>query len=141
MPGDPSPEQRCRTEIEALHVFFETWLNGTRPNTDAAFERLQHALAPDFALVHPEGHVMTRANIAKGLREGHGGQPGLTIDIRNVRVLDVGATRITAMYEEWQESAETRDGRVSTVVFRDDPDAPNGLRWQHVHETWIERGS
>lgn len=41
-----------------------------------------------------------------------------------------------ATYEEWQggEGRAAR-GRLSTVVFTRDDDAPNGLVWRHVHET------
>ena len=31
----------------------------------------------------------------------------------------------------------TITGRVSTAVFRERADTPNGLAWLHVHETWL----
>ena len=135
---DGDVERRCRDEIVALHDFFEAWLSGTRPDTDRSFDRVRQALASDFQLIHPEGRWMTRTDILDGLRTNHGSQPDLTIEIRNVRVLDGGETLIVATYEEWQTSDEATDGRQSTVVFARDADAPHGLRWQHVHETWIE---
>jgi hypothetical protein len=134
---DTSLAERCRTEIEALHDVFEAWLSGTCPNTDTAFARIQKALAPTFQLIHPEGRWMARSDILGGLRDNHGGQPDLTIDIRNVQVLDAGDVLVVAAYEEWQEAPDATDARQSTVVFRRDPEAPNGLRWHHVHETWL----
>jgi hypothetical protein len=40
-------------------------------------------------------------------------------------------------YEEWQQSGDQTTARLSTALFRDKPDAPNGLEWLHVHETWL----
>jgi hypothetical protein len=128
----------CRREIEALHQFFEGWLSGERSNTDASFRRLDRALAPDFQLIHPSGDGRSRDDILTGLRAAHGSQPGLTIEIRNVQLRGTGERLLAATYEEWQRSADTEDGRLSTVVFARRSEAPNGLRWRHVHETWLQ---
>jgi hypothetical protein len=128
----------CRREIEALHQFFEDWLSGERPETAAAFRRVDRALRPGFRLVHPSGAERSRDDILTGLRGAHGSQPGLTIEIRNVQLCGAGAQLLAATYEEWQRSADTEDGRLSTVVFARHPEAPHGLRWRHVHETWLQ---
>lgn len=138
MTDAPSVHRTCRREIEALHQFFEDWLSGECPNTDATLERLRRALAPEFRLIHPSGRWTTRADILAGLRDRHGRQPGLTIDIRDVRLRQATDEIAVATYEEWQESKASTDGRLSTVTFRREADAPNGLRWLHVHETWLE---
>lgn len=135
---EDSIDVRCQQEIEALHRFFEDWLGGTCPNTDAAFDRVRQALAPSFHLIHPEGRMMSRENILSGLRKNHGGHPDLTIQIRNVQLLQTGDDLLVATYEEWQENDATTDGRLSTVAFCCDAESPNGLRWQHVHETWLQ---
>lgn len=128
----------CRREIESLHQFFEGWLSGSLPETDAAFRRLHRALAPAFRLLHPSGKERSRNDILTGLRGAHGSQPGLTIDIRNVQLCGTGEQLLAATYEEWQRSADTEDGRLSTVVFARHPEGPNWLRWRHVHETWLQ---
>ncbi len=128
----------CRREIRALHQFFEGWLRGTRPDTDASFRRLHRALAPAFRLISPAGDWRRRGDVLRGLRSAHGSRPGLTIDIRNVRVRRNGQQVVAATYEEWQRSESTEDGRLSTVVFARRPEAPTGLRWCHVHETWLQ---
>lgn len=138
MPNAPDLLPTCRREIEALHQFFEDWLSGDMPDTDEAFERLRRALAPDFRLIHPSGRWTTREDILAGLRDGHGRQPTLTIDVRDVRLREASDACAVATYEEWQTSEASTDGRLSTVAFRRDPKAPNGLRWLHVHETWLE---
>ena len=65
---------------------------------------------------------------------------GLTIEIRNVRpVLDTGDL-VIATYEEWQRWSGGSNARTSTVVFTIDSGARHGLRWKHVHETWLNVG-
>lgn len=139
-PGEASGEalDHCRREIEVLHQFFEGWLSGERPETKEAFRRVDRALAPAFRLLHPSGTERSRDDILTGLRGAHGSQPGLTIEIRNVQLCGAGAQLLAATYEEWQRSADTEDGRLSTVVFARHPEAPHGLRWRHVHETWLQ---
>jgi hypothetical protein len=130
--------KRCRTEIEDLHQFFEGWLSGRLPNTEAAFERVERALESDFQLIHPSGEWRDREEILTGLRRAHKSQPGLDIEIRDVRLRASGEDLVLATYEEWQQSESGFDGRLSTVAFHPGGQAPNGLRWAHVHETWIQ---
>lgn len=131
-----SIRKRCLREIRELHQFFEGWLSGTLPE-EGAFERLEQALAPGFRLIHPSGEWRARKEIISGLRKQHGSQPELTIEIRNAKLLRGGENRVLAAYEEWQRGQNSTDGRLSTVVFhRAEDNLPNGLRWEHVHETW-----
>jgi len=134
----PSAADRCVAEINELHQFFEDWLTGTLPETDAAFERVERALGPGFRLIHPSGSWRSRGDVLKGLRAGYGGQPDLTIQIRDAQLVDEGEELLLATYEEWQEAGDSSDGRLSTVLFRRAEEGPNGLRWIHVQETWIQ---
>lgn len=74
---------------------------------------------------------------SNGTRQAHGSQPGLTIEIKDVQLREAGEELVAGTYEEWQSGEEKEDGRLSTVLFRKTPEAPNGLRWLHVHETWL----
>jgi len=129
---------RCRREIKELHEFFEAWLSGDLPETEEAFGRVEKALAPSFELIHPSGERKTREEILSGLRQAHGSQPSLTIEIRETELLRVGEETILAVYEEWQSSADGTDGRISTALFGREENLPNGLVWQHVHGTWLQ---
>jgi len=140
--GSAEPiEEACAREIRALHQFFEEWLGGARPETDAAFRRVEAALGEGFQLIHPSGERRSRRDVLAGLRRAHGSTPGLTIEIRDVRGRRPGDALLVATYEEWQRTDEAEDGRLSTVVFARSDEAPNGLRWLHVHETWIKEPS
>lgn len=138
--GDP-PLAACRREIEGLHAFFVAWYTGQCDD----FSRMERAIGDGFELVTPDGEHLDRAETLAMVREGKERQPPGTfeIDIRNVDVVeqlshpDVAVVR----YEEWQtdETAQERQqtGRISTATFRVDSEAPEGVAWTSVHETWI----
>ncbi|MHC4937488.1 MAG: DUF4440 domain-containing protein [Planctomycetota bacterium] len=117
-----------RREIEELHRFFERWLGGAEED----FSRCDRALAADFTMVGPGGDVRSRETVVRGLLDAHGARP-VAIRIENFVLLEAGDASVLARYEEWQDDR----GRVSTAWFRARDDAPNGLEWVTVHETWL----
>lgn len=125
-------------EIVELHDFFQAWLGGTLPATDAAYARLVDTQAPEFALITPGGELVPGERLLAQLRAAHGTRPGWRMWIERVELrLQQGGLTV-ATYEEWQRHADgTVTGRLSTVLFRAQPDTPNGLVWLHVHETWL----
>jgi hypothetical protein len=48
-----------------------------------------------------------------------------------------GDDRTIAIYEEWQQTAETWIARNSTVVCRAGRGIPNGLICLHMHKMWL----
>jgi len=131
----PTPAE-CKREIEALHDFFAAWYTGE--TTD--FGRLEAALAPAFEMVSPDGERLGREAIVDAIREKEAAYaPGaFAIDIRNVELLDRDDGYAVVRYEEWQTTPDGENGRLSTVLFHADGDAPGGLSWVTVHETWLE---
>lgn len=125
-------------EIVELHDFFQGWLGGTLPATDAVYARLSATQAPEFVIVTPSGELIPSEQLLAQLRAAHGSRPGLRMWIENAELRFTQGGLTVATYEEWQRHADgTVTGRLSTVVFRDQPGTPNGLAWVHVHETWL----
>lgn len=129
----------CRHEIESLHEFFVDWYTGqTAADT---FDRVERALAPDFEMVTPAGTRVGYGDILDGIRDEYASrEPGtFDIEIRNVDVrCDVGSHSLVR-YEEWQDTSDGTTGRLSSVLFEDDSDAPGNVRWLDVHETRLEK--
>lgn len=126
-------------EIIELHQFFETWLSGKAPATDAVFERFEGVMGDSFEIVTPDGTVLGREPLITGLRAAHGTRPGLRIWIEEPRIrIETDRLRV-ATYEEWQERDGKTSIRLSTVVFGLDDKKINGHEWLHVHETWIDK--
>lgn len=128
--------EAVREEIVQLHEFFEGWFTGQLPDTDAAFRRFSDVMAAEFVLVSPDGEESTRTDLIERLRGAHRSDPDIEIRVEQVRTIAGGDELILARYEEIQESGQERTRRLSTVVFRRAPGAPNGLEWVRVHETW-----
>lgn len=130
-------------EVEALHAFFEAWFLGRIGDDDASFARLGRALAEDFTMITPDGATIGRAQVLGGLRTMHGAHggsnPPFRIEIREARARPLGADACLVTYEEWQTLEGAVRRRASTAVLARRADAPDGLRWLHVHETWLPR--
>ncbi|GAB4117598.1 MAG: hypothetical protein Fur005_36360 [Roseiflexaceae bacterium] len=126
-------------EIVELHDFFQGWLGGNLPNTDAVFARFLDVNDPAFTLIGPHGTLMTYSALVDWIRSAYATRPNWRMWIENVQLVASGGDLTIATYEEWQETPDGVTTRLSTVVFRHDPHAPNRLRWVHVHETWVPK--
>jgi hypothetical protein len=124
-------------EIVGLHEFFQGWLDGTLPPTDAAFARLVDATGDEFTLITPAGDVVTREPLLAQLRAAHASRPGWRMWIERAELRFQRGDLTVATYEEWQQAGDAITAQISTAVFCDRPGAPNGLLWLHVHETWL----
>ena len=134
--------ERCEQEIHDLHAFFQQWSVGELPDTDEAYARLGDALAPGFTMVDTDGRTMARGDVLDGLRGANHRWPGGgAIEISDVATAHVAGDLAVLTYVEHHDfdAGEGRQmsKRRSTVVFRDEAGAPNGVRWLHVQETWI----
>lgn len=129
----------CVREIEDLHGFFEAWFVGSLPETEQAFARFEQVLAETFVIIGPGGLEFDRSGILERVRQGYGSKASgeFALWIENVRLRECGEDRCLATYEEWQRSGDTTRGRISTVVFGARSDAPNGVEWRHLQETWL----
>ncbi|MDT8408058.1 MAG: hypothetical protein RQ741_00535 [Wenzhouxiangellaceae bacterium] len=128
-------EQRGSREIIELHQFFEGWYRGQE---HLAFDRIDRALGADFVIVMPDARVLERAAIIEAVRGQHDSDALAKLKICNVALRAVHDGTAIFTYEEWQSGQDQpMRGRLSTVVFAEDPARPNGLAWLHVHETWL----
>jgi len=128
--------QRGTREITEVHRFFQEWFRGTR--TDEDFSRFDQALDSGFVIIGPGGRALDRGTILDAVRRQHGADPEAAIEVRNVLLRMETESTAVFTYEEWQRQPDgSMRGRLSTVVFGRDARGLNGLRWRHVHETWL----
>lgn len=130
-------KEQCRREILDLHQFFEAWFAGRLPETDEAFARATVALGESFVLVSPNGRLTDGHTLMDGLRGEHNGRSQFRIWIEKFQLQQQHGDIAIVTYEEWQEIGTTITSRLSSAVFQQDPTAPNGVKWLHVHETWV----
>jgi hypothetical protein len=130
---------RCEREIVELHRFLEEWSNAELPETEEAFARFGDVIAPSFVIIDPDGVTIERKPIIDAIRRAYGrwrDRPG-KIRIENFRLHQHGGGLALATYEEWHDLPGETVGRLSSVLFGPDADAPNGLEWLHLHEVWL----
>ena len=135
-----SVEEQCVREVEQLHRFFGGWFRGELPGEDAAFERFAGVLSPSFEILPPDGGTLSRDEILSAVRAAHGAhaEGDFRIWIENASSRWLGDGMLEATYEEWQTAAGETRGRQSRALMRQSPDAPNGVQWVRVEETWLE---
>ncbi|MFW5921043.1 MAG: hypothetical protein ACOCUS_04330 [Polyangiales bacterium] len=135
--------RRCRREVEDLHAFFVEWFNGAVPQSEETFARATSALAGDFELVSPRGARDDRESILREIRGAYGGREGqgFSVAIEDFRVKLVQSPLCVVTYVERHRSDEQSAARLSTAIFREREDAPEGVEWVHLHETWLPNGT
>lgn len=126
----------CIREIEELHAFFQAWFAGELPKDEANFGRFSQTISPNFTIIGPNGSITDHDGITAVLRSAHGAGP-FEIWIENASAKPLGSGLWLALYEEWQIRLGVKSVRQSSAIFEERADAPNGLVWRHVHETWI----
>lgn len=123
-------------EIRKRHDFFVDWYRGNA--SDDAIDECARSFAPDFRIIWPSGGYMKRAQLLKALgkaRNSAGPEFEIRIDIDHALELSPDLCLMT--FDEHQKTAEGPNSRRGTAVFQRDENAPNGVVWRHLQETWI----
>ncbi len=126
-------------EIHDLHAFFVGWFRGELPAEPDGLRRFLEVTDADFVLVPPTGLRVQQAPLCAALTASHATRRGqvFRIEARVREVREIGPGLAVAWYEEWQTTGEGERGRISSALFAADPGTPHGVRWLHVHETWL----
>lgn len=122
-------------EITELHQFFQDYFTGNIPSE--AVSRFDETLADGFTLIDSSGRITEYDAIKQIIRQLHGQRKGLRVWVENIVLRHETDELVIATYEEWQATGEKTTRRESSVVFRKDESAPNGLLWLHVHESGL----
>ncbi|MEM6294759.1 MAG: hypothetical protein AAGA54_26025 [Myxococcota bacterium] len=128
----------CEEEIVGLHRFFEAWFRGAFSDRERGFRRFADVMDPGFVIVSPRGTATALPDLSKGLRGAFGTwKPDDAIEVRDVQLRHLHADLAVLTYIEAQRAGGKETARLSTVLMREDESTPNGIRWLHVHETWM----
>lgn len=125
-------------ECVELHEFFLAWL---RPHNGAKLDpaRFERAFDPEFRLVGPDGGVRDRAAIVGWLHDLSGGRgDDFRMEVSDFRAAWQQGDAILLEYIETQYLQGKTTQRQSTALLRRAPDAPAGMAWVHLQETWLQ---
>lgn len=144
-PSPPGPSGKpplqlaeVQAEVEALYGLFEQWFTGDRPADEESLQPVEAALDEDFAITSPRAEVQERGVILQHIRANHGAAPGIRIWTHGHTLRHAAGDTAFVSYTEWQQRpGKAPRGRLCSALLVRDSRAPRGLRWIHVHETWL----
>ncbi|SOB90764.1 DUF4440 domain-containing protein [Stappia indica] len=123
-------------EIVARHEFFVDWFAGRLE--DSAFAAALAAFDPDFHRIGPDGALQDHNGLTAMLAAARGRfAEGFAIAIEDVAVLRETGDDALMTYVERQEHAGRTTFRRAGALFSRNADAPLGVAWRFVQETWI----
>ena len=124
-------------EVRERHGGFVEWFTSGRD--EAVFEAMMAAFGPRFALVDPSGEVFDRARVddmLRGARATRASDFRIAIEDGTVLWETADAALVGYVERQWMDGRVT--ARRSTALFTRNADAPCGVRWNYLHETWTE---
>lgn len=123
-------------EIVARHAFFVDWFAGRLE--DSSLAAALTAFDPDFHRIAPDGALQDHEGLTEMLAAAKGRfAEGFAIAIEDVAVLRETGEDILMTYVERQEHAGRTTFRRAGALFSKNANAPLGVAWRFVQETWI----
>ena len=123
-------------EIVARHDFFVEWFAGRLG--EAGYSAALAAFDTGFVRIDPDGAMQDRAGLEAMLRAARGRIAGdFSIGIEALPPLWEREDAVLMTYLERQTHAGRTTVRRAAALFLEDADAPHGVAWRFVQETWI----
>ncbi|GAB4584236.1 hypothetical protein [Nocardia sp. IFM 10818] len=116
--------------VAALHWDLAEWLGSDA--LPKVFDRISGALDEEFTSVVTTGQAVDRETLLRGLWSARNLQPGLEIEVRDIRELARSGNLIVVRFVAENMLAETRTSRTVTAVLVTDG---RTCQWRTVHET------
>ncbi|MEM7566199.1 MAG: hypothetical protein AAF321_03110 [Pseudomonadota bacterium] len=137
---DASLVDKAAREIVERHDAFVAWFTGQ--GDDALIETMLRCFAPSMVMIGPDGVTIPHGPLMEGLRGERGRrEPEFAITVDSVEPLWTSPDTVLMTYIERQFHQGQHTARRSTTLMLRDDDAPNGVVWAHVHETWLPDGA
>ncbi len=125
----------ARAEVINRHAFFVGWFTGRLH--DAAMEQSARAFAPDMQMIGPSGGLATGREVIamlQGLKAKRDPDFAIRVEVLAERRLGDMALIV---YDEHQILNGAKTARRASALFSADANAPEGVVWRHLQETWI----
>jgi hypothetical protein len=123
----------AKAEVERLHAYLVDLF--TRQQKDLA--PCASAFASDLSMIAPDGSSYDRTRILANLANATAA-PGFRIRIYDVQSIWEDEAAVLLQYTEEQYRDGETSRRRSSALFTIDRNAPSGVVWRYLHETWQE---
>lgn len=128
--------EKAKAEVVNRHSFFVEWFTGRAP--EAEMEASARAFAADMRMVEPDGSMIDASQVKAMLRGARGKRSeDFEIRVELIEARLVGSDAALVVYDEHQVIDGAKTARRSSALFSADKDAPEGVVWRHLQETWI----
>ncbi|CAM6100642.1 unnamed protein product [Calypogeia fissa] len=135
-PKDETSRVAC--EIVEYQIYLEKWLRGQVDTSDSGFWRLIHTMDEKSSLVFAHGTEGNAHLTIDGLRSLHGAVPQFVIWVDRVRVKKLSEGAWSVIFDKWERpTPEELHCKIISSVLVSQAGTPNGLKWVHIHETWL----
>ncbi|CAN5282830.1 hypothetical protein BH10PSE7_BH10PSE7_24100 [soil metagenome] len=124
--------EAAANEVVALHAEFMNLFTGRSSD----FSRCDAVLAPDFQMVTPQGLCIERDAVLAGLRSTRT-PADFQVGISDIHLVWEHVDWVLLQYVEQQYRGGRITRRRSTALFRAFGEAPCGVVWRYLHETWM----
>ena len=153
------PKENFEKEVHRLHNTFVDWFTCQIDNNESNFNRIEKSMDVSFHIINPQGICTNRQPLLDSLKNAYGCRKGETFEIecKNLQLLyslyssssssdkdgstgsgsAVADTTYLVTYEEWHTMGTVKTARITSALFKYDPELPHQLKWVHVHETWM----
>lgn len=131
---------KASAEIMALHRFFVEWYDKATADS-ADFGLFERAMGAGMRMIPPSGAILDREAVVGYVRANKGAFDGdFDIEITEIHPVWEDRHAVLVTYVERQRRAGARTARLASAFFLENPSAPNGVEWRHLHETWMQEG-
>ena len=128
-------DDRVVEEIEEIHRLIQDWMVGWAGDKNEFLQRMDLSFDPEFTFVSGSGQEVGWQDFRSHICALESQSAATRIWADNIRVVAASSTLIVARFDEHERDEENSRSRVSTLVFRCNPNCPNGLAWLRLHET------
>jgi len=128
--------ERAKAEVINRHRFFVEWFTGRAP--EAEMDVSARAFAPDMRMIEPDGSMIDAVQVKAMLRGARGKRAAdfeITVELIGARL--IGDDAVLVIYDEHQVIDGQKSVRRSSALFSADAEAPEGVVWRQLQETWI----
>jgi len=127
---------RAQAEVISRHRFFVEWFTGRAREAELAASL--RAFAPDMMMIEPDANTIGTDDIVAMITNARGKRPAdFEIRVELIAARQIGDDIALVIYDEHQVIDGQKSARRSSAVFSADPDAPEGVVWRQLQETWI----
>ncbi len=128
---------RAQVEVIKRHEFFVEWFTGRAAEEDLAISI--RAFAPDMVMIEPDSNTIGTEEIVAMITSARGKRPAdFEIRVELIASRQISEDVALVVYDEHQVIDGQKSARRSSAVFSADGDAPEGVVWRQLQETWIK---